>query len=482
MTVQVAHMGTGPGRPACHKLRETFADAVADIESGSTIGIGGFLGAGAPVNLIAALSTLPIGALTCVASSARDDVTEPPGAPSIGQLAQKGMLAKMISAAVTGVNVSLPMPFTRYHEEGLIEAELVPQGTLAERLRAAGAGIPAIYTPAGIGTEIEAGKEIRHFGGRPYLMEHALPLDYAFIRAARADRYGNLRFDTSQRNFNPVMAMAARTTIVEVEQPIVDRIDPDDVHLAGIFVHRMVVVPPTGYHSGRTTQLQRGKARKIEGLSRQQMCDRLVREFPKGALINLGIGLPGLCARSAAIDPSVVFFSENGVIGVGEPPRASDVNMNLVNAGGEPISLRPGAAIVHQADSFAIIRSGKVDITVLGAYEVSAQGDLASWKIQGMKGGRMGGAMDLAASARKVFVVMEHTARDGTPRLVSRPTLPVTGRRCVGLLMTNFGLFEPSGGAFILREIAPGVSVDEIRARTAADVLVSNALTTITAD
>ncbi|HEY4473148.1 MAG TPA: 3-oxoacid CoA-transferase subunit A, partial [Stellaceae bacterium] len=125
-------------------------------------------------------------------------------------------------------------------------AELVPQGTLAERMRAAGAGIPAFYTPAAVGTELAEGRETRVFNGREYLLEEALPLDYAFIRASQADAFGNLRFRRSQRNFNPLMAMAAKMTIVEVEEDIlpVGAIDPDDVHLPGIFVHRMVKIPP----------------------------------------------------------------------------------------------------------------------------------------------------------------------------------------------------------------------------------------------
>jgi 3-oxoadipate CoA-transferase alpha subunit len=136
--------------------------------------------------------------------------------------------------------------FSEYYEKGLIEAELVPQGTLAERMRAAGAGIPAFYTPAAVGTELAEGRETRMFNGREYLLEEALPLDYAFIRAHQADAFGNLRFRRSQRNSNPLMAMATRVTVVEVEEDIlpVGAIDPDDVHLPGIFVHRLVIIPP----------------------------------------------------------------------------------------------------------------------------------------------------------------------------------------------------------------------------------------------
>jgi 3-oxoacid CoA-transferase A subunit len=138
------------------------------------------------------------------------------------------------------------LPFARFHEAGEVEAELVPQGTLAERLRAAGSGIPAFYTPTGVGTEIAEGRETRVFDGREHLLEHALPVEYALLRAWRADAAGNLRFRLSQRNFNPVMAMAARTVIVEVEEDLLPAgaMDPDDVHTPGILVHRLVRIPP----------------------------------------------------------------------------------------------------------------------------------------------------------------------------------------------------------------------------------------------
>ena len=222
----------------------SFAEAIAGIEDGSTIGFGGFAMPGVPVNLLRALAGQPARNLICVAN-ATGGAAEP-RQPDIGHLVEAGMVRKVICAFTAATRASDKLPFTKYYEAGEVEAELVPQGTLAERLRAAGAGIPAFYTPAAVGTELAAGRETRNFGGRDYLLEHALPLDYAFIRAHRADAWGNLRFRLSQRNFNPVMAMAARVTIVEVENPIepTGSFDPDDIHLSGIFVHRLVVIPP----------------------------------------------------------------------------------------------------------------------------------------------------------------------------------------------------------------------------------------------
>jgi 3-oxoadipate CoA-transferase alpha subunit len=153
------------------------------------------------------------------------------------------------------------LPFTPYFERGEVEAELVPQGTLAERLRAAGAGIPAFYPPTAVGTELAEGRETRQINGHEYLLEYALPCDYALIRAWRADAAGNLQYRLSQRNFGPLMAMAARTTIVEVEEPILHAgaIDPDQVHTPGIFVHRLVPIPPAPQGLWTTRRQERAK-------------------------------------------------------------------------------------------------------------------------------------------------------------------------------------------------------------------------------
>ena len=166
--------------------------------------------------------------------------------PDIGMLVENGQVAKVICAFTAATRPTDVLPFTKYYESGEVEAELVPQGTLAERMRAAGAGVPAFYTPTAVGTELAEGRETRFINGREYLLEYALPLDYAFIRARKADTFGNLRFHRAQRNFNPVMATAARCTIVEVDDPIlpVGSIDADDVHTSGIFVKRLVQVPP----------------------------------------------------------------------------------------------------------------------------------------------------------------------------------------------------------------------------------------------
>lgn len=218
--------------------------AVADIPDGASVAIGGFAMPGVPFNLLAALLRQGAKRLTCIANTTGG--AHRPRMPDIGMLVENGQVAKVICSFTAATRASDTLPFTPYYERGEVEAEIVPQGTLAERLRAAGAGIPAFYTPTAVGTELAEGRETRVIGGREYLLEHALPVDVALLRAHQADTAGNLRFRRSQRNFNPLMAMAAKLVIVEVEDPILPAgaIDPDDVHVPGILVHRLVQVPP----------------------------------------------------------------------------------------------------------------------------------------------------------------------------------------------------------------------------------------------
>lgn len=208
-----------------------------------------------------------------------------------------------------------------------------------------------------------------------------------------------------------------------------------------------------------------------KGFTRQQMADRIAAEFGDGWIVNLGVGLPTLCSNTDIGDRNIVYHSENGVIGYGAIAAPGTEDLNLVNAGGQNVTLRPGAAVVHHADSFAIIRGGRIDVTVMGAYEVAANGDFANWRIGRGKGGGIGGAMDLAACARRVFLIMEHVTRSGAPRLVPACALPVTARGVVKLVATDLGLFEPAGEGFRVRELAPGVGMDAVRAATGAPLV-----------
>ena len=213
-----------------------------------------------------------------------------------------------------------------------------------------------------------------------------------------------------------------------------------------------------------------------KGLNRQQMADLIAFQFQDGWVVNLGVGIPTMASNTDIGDRDIVYHSENGVIGYGPAAEAGAEDLNLVNAGGQNVTLMPGAAVVHHADSFGIIRGGHIDATVMGAYQVSSRGDFANWKLAGQKGGGIGGAMDLAACAKRVFIILEQTTRLGVSRLVPECDLPVTARGVVTLVVTNYGLFEPAGSGFKLLQIAPGVTVEDVRAATATPLTIADPL------
>src|SRR4051812_11757041 len=206
-----------------------------------------------------------------------------------------------------------------------------------------------------------------------------------------------------------------------------------------------------------------------KGLTREQMAKRLSQEFQDGWIVNLGTGMPTMCSDHVVEGRTVIFHAENGVIGYGRRAQTEEeASVYLTNAGGQAITLQPFAAFIHHADSFAIVRKGMLNVAVLGAYEVGANGDIANWQIGGNKGGGIGGAMDIAACAQRVFAIMEHTTRNGEARLLPKCNLAITAPNCVKLVMTDLGLFEPTGDAYRLLEIAPGYTLPEIEAVTGA--------------
>lgn len=227
-----------------NKVYQTFDEVVADVPDGITFMSPGFGGVGLPRNLLAALHRQGAKNLTGISNNAgsMDDKVD------VGTLVEAGQVKKMICAFTAPTHPSQVTPFVKLYNNDEIEAELVPQGTLAERMRAAGAGIGAFYTPASVGTELAEGKEHREINGRTYVLEFPLPADYAFIRAYRADTFGNLQFRMAQRNFNVVMAMAATVTVVEVEDAIVEpgELDADNIHVPGVYVDRIVKIPADG--------------------------------------------------------------------------------------------------------------------------------------------------------------------------------------------------------------------------------------------
>jgi 3-oxoacid CoA-transferase subunit B len=208
-------------------------------------------------------------------------------------------------------------------------------------------------------------------------------------------------------------------------------------------------------------------------LSREQIAMRVAQEFGDGHYINLGIGIPTLAANYVADDIEVMLQSENGLLGMGPYPTEEQVDADMINAGKETVTAATGASIFNSAESFAMIRGGHVDLTVLGAFEVDCHGNIASWMIPGKLIKGMGGAMDLVAGAQNIIVTMTHADKHGHSKLLAQCTLPLTGVNCINKIITDLAVLEVKDGAFHLVERAPGVTVDEIRTKTAGKLVVA---------
>jgi len=213
-----------------------------------------------------------------------------------------------------------------------------------------------------------------------------------------------------------------------------------------------------------------------ERLAREVIAMRVARELQDGDVVNLGLGIPTLCSQFVPEGRAVVYHSESGVLNYGPMAEPGEEDIDLINAGGQFLAQVPGMSFFNSADAFAMIRGGHVDVTVLGALQVSEKGDLANWMLPERGVGNVGGAMDLAAGARRTIVAMEHTDRSGTPKIVPECSYPLTGRGCVSLIVTDIAVLEVTPEGLLLAEVAPGWTAEEVQDQTAARLAISSDL------
>ncbi|KAK4196317.1 putative succinyl-CoA:3-ketoacid-coenzyme A transferase [Triangularia verruculosa] len=480
------------------KVWASADEAVADVKSGSVLLSAGFGLCGVASTLITALRRRgpeSLHSLTAVSNNAGSE-----GRGGLALLTENGQIDRMIMSYL-GANKKLEKQYLT----GKIAVELCPQGTIAERIRAAGSGIPAFFTPTGGNTLIQSGslptryspdgtvvefsppRETRIFNGKAYLMETALPGDVAILRAWKVDKAGNCVFRHTTKTFAPLMAKAAKLTIVEAENIVeIGDIDPSEVNLPGIYVDRIVpATEPSQVEIVKTRSPEESsnnppKAESEAQLRRNRIARRAAKELKPGFYVNLGVGIPTLAPSFLPPGQKVWIQSENGILGMGDYPLPEEVDPDIINAGKETTTLIPGASTFDSSESFSMIRGGHVDVSILGALQVSAGGDLANYMIPGKVFKGMGGAMDLVSNpdSTKIVVATEHTAKDGSSKIVQVCRLPVTGKGVVSTIITDLAVFQVDRkkGTLTLTETAPGVDVEEVRQKTDAEFSVAEEL------
>lgn len=434
----------------------TAQEAAAMVKDGDILLGGGFGMTGNPIHLTHALAETGIKNLTFVGNNTGE------AGLGGGRLLRNGQIKKAICSFFTSNPEAV-----KAAQSGAIDYELLPQGTLAEAIRAGGAGIGGFYTPTSAKTELAKDRPTMVIDGQEQVFIKAIRGNVAFIRAWKADTAGNLTYRMTEQNFNRAMATAADLVIAEVEEIVpVGEIDPDFIHTPGCFIDYLVQEHVTLADLGSSASVGAGK--KVSE-SRMNMARRAFKELQKGDVVNLGIGIPTLVADLIKPEDGIILHTENGMLGVGPAPTDGGGAMDYpVNAGKIPVTALPGSSYFDSTDSFAMIRGGHIDVAIMGGLEVDEKANLANWSVPGKPLLGVGGAMDLATGAKKLIITLIHTDPDGTSKIVPECTLPLTAMGVVDMIITDLAVFNYQNGQLTLIELMPNVTLEEVRAKTAA--------------
>ena len=439
----------------------SVAEAAKLINTGDTLVVGGFGMTGHPVHLLHAIAATDVRELTYIGNNV--------GEPGLGggRLLRQGQIAKAIGSFFTSNPEAV-----KAAQSGTIEVELLPQGTLAEAIRAGGAGLGGFFTPTAAGTPLAEGRETRVIDGQECLFQPALKADVALVRAWQADTAGNLIYRMTENNFNQAAATAARLVIAEAEHIVpVGELDPDHIHTPACFVDYLVQAHTTIEELGSSASVAASDKRVDD--ARMHMARAALDELQSGDIVNLGIGIPTLVADLIRPEHGIIMHTENGMLGVGPEPASGGAMDYPVNAGKTPVTALPGGSYFDSTDSFAMIRGGHVDVAIMGGLQVDRQANLANWAVPGKPLLGVGGAMDLATGAKRLIVTMTHMTRDGKPKLVPECTLPLTATHAVDVLITDLATFRFVEGEVRLVRLMPGVSLEDVKENTGAEYVVA---------
>ncbi len=439
----------------------SLQQAAAKVNSGDTVIVGGFGMTGNPVHLLHALAETEVSELTYVGNNVGE------AGLGGGRLLRNKQLKKAIGSYFTSNREAVAAA-----QDGAIETQLLPQGTLAEAIRAGGAGLGGFYTPTAAGTPLAAGHERRVINGREMIFVEPIRGHVALVRAWRADTAGNLQYRMTESNFNHAAATAADLVIVEAEEIVeVGELDPNQIHTPGCFVDYLVQAHVTLADLGSSASVA-ASDKKVDD-ARIAMARAALAELRRGDIVNLGIGIPTLVADYIGPDDGIIMHTENGMLGVGPAPAQGGALDYPVNAGKIPVTALPGSSYFDSPSSFAMIRGGHIDVAIMGGLQVDAQGNLANWAVPGKPLLGVGGAMDLASGAKKLIVLMTHLNKDGSSKLVEHCDLPLTARAVVDVLITDYAVFRFSAQGLVLSGLMPGVTLADVASHTAASYTVA---------